>query len=89
MIVTRIEQRRRFPPKPDCRLTHICEETFDKIIEMIFKKHGMKDREEARQAMELCLKYGFNAYYDELYSEQISCVLQSDPNFFEKLEQVL
>lgn len=88
MIILRIEQRRQFPPKPDSVLTYLCEESLDKIIEMMFKKHGMKGREETRRVMEFGLKY-FNVFYNEKYSEQITRILQSDPKFFETWEPAL
>ena len=88
MIILRIEQRRQFPPKPDSVLTHLCDSSLDKIMEMIFKTHGMKNREETRQVMGSDLKY-FNVYYHEKYSEQITRILQSDPKFFEKWEPAL
>jgi hypothetical protein len=88
MIILRIEQRRQFPPKPDSVLTHLCDSSLDKIMEMIFKTHGMKDREETRQVMGSDLKY-LNVYYHEKYSEQITRILQSDPKFFEKWEPAL
>lgn len=88
MIITRIEQRRQFPPKPDSVLTHLCDESLDKIMKMMFKNHGMKDREETRQEMGIRLKY-FNAYYHETYSEQITHILRSDPKFFETWEPAL
>jgi hypothetical protein len=88
MIVTRIEQRRQFPPKPDSVLTHLCEESLDKIFKMIFKNHGMRDREETRDEMEICLKY-FNTSFNERYSGQIRDILRSDPKFFETWEPEL
>jgi hypothetical protein len=88
MIFTRIEQRRQFPPKPDSVLTHLCEESLDKIMKMIFKTHGMKDREETRRMMESDLEY-FNDYWNEKYSEPIRLILQSDPKFFETWEPAL
>jgi hypothetical protein len=89
MIHTRIEQRQQFPPGPGSKLTHLCKESIDEIIEMIFKKHGMRDREETREAMKSRLRYGFNAYYHDIYSEQIILIIQSDPTFFETWEPVL
>jgi hypothetical protein len=89
MIVTRIEQRRQFPPKPDSVLTHICEESLNMIIEMMFKKHGIKDREETRRAMNSELRYGFNAYWNKKNSERIRPIFEADPNFFEKFEPAL
>jgi hypothetical protein len=88
MIITRIEQRRQFPPKPDSVLTHLCDESLDKIMKMMFKNHGMKNREETRQEMEIRLKY-FNTSWNEKYSEQITHILQSDPKFFETWEPAL
>ena len=88
MIITRIEQRRQYPPKPDSVLTHLCDESLDKIMKMMFKNHGMKDREETRQEMEIRLKY-FNTRWNEKYSEQITHILQSDPKFFETWEPAL
>jgi hypothetical protein len=88
MIITRIEQRRQFPPKPDSVLTHLCDSSLDKIIELMFKNHGMKDREETRQEMGSELR-SFNTYWNEIYSESIRLILQSDPKFFEKWEPAL
>jgi hypothetical protein len=88
MIITRIEQRRQFPPKPDSVLTHLCDESLDKIMKMMFKNHGMKDREETRQEMGSELR-SFNTRWNERYSEQITRILQSDPQFFKKLEPAL
>jgi hypothetical protein len=89
MIITRIEQRRRFPPGPGIHLTHIQSESLDEIIYLIFNKHGLKDRAEGRSAMESELSYGFNAYYDREYSTQIKRILESDPKIFRKWEPAL
>lgn len=88
MIILRIEQRRQFPPKPDSVLTHLCDSSLDKIMEMMFKTHGMKDREETRRVMESDLRC-FNVYYHETYSKPIRLILQSDPKFFEIWEPAL
>lgn len=88
MIILRIEQRRQFPPKPDSVLTHLCDSSLDKIMEMMFKTHGMKDREETRRVMESDLRF-FNVYYHETYSKLIRLILQSDPKFFEIWEPEL
>jgi hypothetical protein len=88
MIILRIEQRQQFPPKPDSVLTHLCEESLPEIIEMMFKKHGMKDREETRQEMVKRLEY-FNTRWNEEYSKPIRLILQLDPKFFETWEPAL
>jgi len=89
MIILRIEQRQQFHPGQGSELTHLCKESIDEIIKMIFNKHGMRDREETREAMKSRLRHSFNALYDGIYSEQIRLILQSDPKFFETWEPEL
>lgn len=84
MLFLRIEQRRKFPPKPDISLNYLCLESLDQIISMIHKKHGMKDRSETKDSMVKHLSFGFNQFWNNRYSGKIKRILESDAKFFEK-----
>jgi hypothetical protein len=89
MIFLRIQQRKQFPPKPDSKITHLCDESIIKVFEMMKRKHGLKDCEEKRKMMKSDLGDYFNAYWNGLYSDQIRRILQINPTFFERSEKVL
>ena len=89
MLITRIEQRQQFPPKSDISLNYLCLESLDQIIEMIHKKHGMKDRSEAKDSMTKRLKFELNQICNDEYSRKIKNILESEPIFFEVWEPEL
>jgi len=89
MILLRIKQRSQFPPKPDISLNYLCLESFDEIIEMINKKHGMKDRSEAKDSMTKRLNFALNQFWNDQYSRKIKKILESEPIFFEEWEPEL
>jgi len=81
MIMVRIEQRRRFPPGPNCEVTYLFHFSLDEILEMIKKKNGVSGPEENRRCMKRSLKW-YNRFWNEKYSEPIKNLLQEMPNFF-------
>jgi len=81
MIMVRIEQRRKFPPAPNCELTHIFHFSLDEILGMMKRKNGMSGHEETRRQMERSLRI-YNSYWNEQYSAPIRRLLQSKPKFF-------
>jgi hypothetical protein len=89
MMFLRIQQRKQFPPKPDSKITYLCDESIAKVFGMMKKKHGFRNREQVRQMMESDLGDYFNAHWHGLYSKQIRSILQFVPTFFEKSEKIL
>jgi len=81
MMMVRIEQRRRFPPAPNCELTYLFHFSLDDILEMMKRKHGMHDHADTRSHMEKSLRV-YNSYWNAKYSEPIRRLLQEKPNFF-------
>jgi hypothetical protein len=81
MIMVRIEQRRRFPPGPNCKLTNVFHFSLDKILEMIKKKNGMHNHEEVRLYMKKKLSV-YNSMWNNTYTSLISRLLQVKPDFF-------
>jgi hypothetical protein len=81
MMMVRIEQRRRFPPAPNCELTYLFHFSLDDILEMMKRKHGMSGHEETRRQMKRRLE-SYNTYQNEKYSEPIRRLLLSKPSFF-------
>jgi hypothetical protein len=81
MMMVRIEQRRRFPPAPNCELTYLFHFSLDDMLEMMKRKHGMSGHEERRRQMKRRLET-YNTYQNEKYSEPIRRLLQEKPNFF-------
>jgi hypothetical protein len=81
MMMVRIEQRRRFPPAPNCELTYLFHFSLDDMLEMMKRKHGMSGHEETRMQMKRRLE-SYNTYQNEKYSEPIRRLLQEKPNFF-------
>jgi hypothetical protein len=81
MMMVRIEQRRRFPPGPNCKLTYLFHFSLDDILDMMKRKHGMSGHEETRRQMERSLET-CNTYQNEKYSGPIRRLLQEKPNFF-------
>jgi hypothetical protein len=81
MMMVRIEQRRRFPPGPNCELTYLFHFSLDDMLEMMKRKHGMSGHEDTRRQMKRRLE-SYNTYQNEKYSEPIRRLLQEKPNFF-------
>jgi len=88
MMMVRIEQRRRFPPAPNCKLTHLFHFSLDDILEMMKRKHGMHDHADTRSHMEMSLRI-YNSYWNDKYSGPIRRLLQAKPNFFSKWQDQL
>ena len=88
MIMVRIEQRRQFPPGPNCNLTYLFHFSLDEIILMMKRKNGMRGHEETRSYMERSLRM-YNSYWNEKYSSPIRRILQSNPNFFSNFKSKL
>ena len=80
MMMVRIEQRRKFPPAPNCKLTYLFHFSLDEILGMMKRKHGMHDHADTRSHMEKSLR--IYSYWNEHYSAPIRRLLQSKPNFF-------
>jgi len=88
MMMVRIEQRRRYPPGPNCKLTYLFHFSLDEILDMMKRKHGMSGHEETRRQMERSLRM-YNSYWNEKYSAPIRRILQSNPDFFLNFRSVL
>jgi hypothetical protein len=89
MMFLRIQQGQQFPPKPDTKITYLCDESVVKVFGMMKKKHGFENRAKVREAMESNLGHRFNAHWNGHYSEQIRRILQFVPTFFERSEKAL
>lgn len=83
MMMVRIEQRRRFPPGPNCKLTYLFHFSLDDILGMMKRKNGMHDHADTRSHMEKSLRI-YNSYWNDKYSGPIRRLLQAKPNFFSK-----
>ena len=88
MMMVRIEQRRRYPPGPNCKLTYLFHFSLDEILDMMKRKHGMSGHEETRRQMERSLRI-YNSYWNDQYSAPIRRILQSNPDFFLNFRSVL
>jgi len=81
MIMLRIEQRRHFPPGPNCKLTYLFHFSLDEILKMMKRKNGMSGYEDTRSHMVKSLMT-YNSEWNDQYSAPIRCLLRSTPNFF-------
>ena len=88
MIMVRIEQRRRFPPGPNCELTYLFHFSLEEILDMMKRKNGMNGPEETRLYMKISLKW-YNRFWNEKYSDPIKRLLQEKPNFFSDFRSAL
>jgi hypothetical protein len=88
IMMVRIEQRRRFPPAPNCELTYLFHFSLDEILDMMKRKNGMNGPEETRLYMKRSLKW-YNRFWNEKYSEPIKNLLQEMPNFFSDFSPAL